>query len=298
MLGVTMTLRRLLTARRGGLLARIALYGGALLLGIPWALSQMMITTVRQPAHAVFPPYEEAWLHVDGLRLRTWTVRGRPERAAVVVAHGLGDTLESFTGVAERLNQRGHTVLLLDMRAHGGSEGRYTTLGGREREDVRAAMAHLRGQALAGSGFLLMGYSMGAAAVLRAAAREPEARAVVAEAPYDTFRETVAWHGRLYYGLPRWFPLTPLAVGIAEWRAGFDADEVDVVRAARETRGALLAIADGGDPRMPERVVRRVFDAHPGPKEFWLAPGAEHAGASARPEYWPKVLGFLSASGL
>jgi hypothetical protein len=73
---------------------------------------------------------------------------------------------------------------------------------------------------------------------------------------------------------------------------------VDLVKAARATRGALLAIADGADPRMPEVVVRRVYDAHPGPKSFWLAPDAEHVGASARAEYWPTVLGFLDAQGL
>ncbi|HET8646284.1 MAG TPA: hypothetical protein VFO85_12390, partial [Vicinamibacteria bacterium] len=104
--------------------------------------------------------------------------------------------------------------------------------------------------------------------------------------------------GRLLYGLPAWFPLTRLAVALAEWRAGFDADEVDLVAAAGATPAALLAIADGADERMPEAVVRRVYDAHRGPKQFWLAPGAEHAGAGARPEYWDVVLRFLEAQGL
>lgn len=293
-----MTLFKGFTTRRARWTARIVLYGGFLLAGLPFALSQLMLGTVRQPAHPAPPPFEEGWIRSEGLRLRSWTVRGRPDKAAVVVAHGLGDTLETFTGVALRLNARGHTVLLLDMRGHGASEGRYTTLGGREREDVRAAMAALRSRGLAGKGFVLMGYSLGAASVLRAAAREPDVRAVVVEAPFDTYRETIAWHGKLYYGLPRWFPLTPLAIAIAEWRAGFDADDVDVVAAARETHAALLAIADGDDVRMPERVVRRVYDAHPGPKAFWLAPGVDHVGASQLSEYWPKVLGFLEAQGI
>jgi pimeloyl-ACP methyl ester carboxylesterase len=293
-----MTLFKGFTTPRRRWIARTVLYGSFLLAGLPFALSQVMLGTIRQPTHPARPPFEEGWIQSEGLRLRSWTVRGRPDRAAVVVAHGLGDTLESFTSVALRLNARGHTVLLLVMRGHGASEGRYTTLGGREREDVRAAMAALRSQGLAAKGFVLMGYSLGSAAVLRAAAREPDVRAVVVEAPFDTYRDTIAWHGKLYYGLPRWFPLTPLAIAIAEWRAGFDADDVDVVAAARETHAALLAIADGDDVRMPERVVRRVYDAHPGPKAFWLAPGVDHVGASQLSEYWPKVLGFLEAQGL
>jgi hypothetical protein len=289
---------RLFTTRRARIAARVGLYGGAVFLGIPLALSQILVSPVRQSTNAPPPFFEEAHISSEGLSLRTWTLRGRPERAAVVVAHGVGDTLESFTSVARRMNARGHTVLLLDLRGHGGSEGRHTTLGGREREDVRAAMAHLRSRSLAGAGFVLMGYSMGAAAVLRAAAVEQGTRAVVLEAPYDTYRETVVHHGTLLYGLPRWFPLTPLAIALAEWRAGFDADDVDLLDAASHTRAALLAIADGDDPRMPEAVVRRVYDAHPGPKSFWVAPHAGHVGASGYAEYWPTVIGFLEAHGL
>lgn len=283
---------------RARVAARACLYGGALCLGLPFAFSQVLIVPIRQAPNPAFPPFEEARVMSEGLSLRTWTLRGRPQRAAVVVSHGVGDTLESFTGVAFRLNERGHTVLLLDLRGHGGSEGRYVTLGAREREDVRAALAHLRARGLAPAGFVLMGFSMGTAAALRAAAEERDVRAVIVEAPFDTYRGTVAHHGRLLYGIPGWFPLTRAAVAMAEWRAGFDADDVDLPAAAARTSAALLAIADGADERMPEAVVRRVYDAHRGPKKFWLAPGAEHVGASARPEYWPLVLGFLEEQGL
>ena len=121
---------------------------------------------------------------------------------------------------------------------------------------------------------------------------------VESEAPYDTFRETIARHAALFYHLPRWVPLIPLSIAIAEWRAGFDADEVDAMAAAAQARGALLAIADGADDRMPEAVVRRVFDAHPGPKRMWVAPDAGHVGASLHPDYWPTVEGFLTENGL
>src|SRR5258708_1208793 len=140
----------------------------------------------------------------EGLRLRTWTRRGSDTRPAVVIVHGLGDTLESYVDRADVLSRRGHTVLLVDLRAHGASEGRYTTLGGREREDVRAAMDALRKAGRAGAGLILMGHSMGAVAVLRAAAGQTDVRAVIAEAPYDTYRENVFHHARLLYGLPRW----------------------------------------------------------------------------------------------
>ena len=60
----------------------------------------------------------------------------------------------------------------------------------------------------------------------------------------------------------------------------------------------MLAIADGADTRMPEEVVRRVADAHAGPHQLWVAPGAEHVGAILHPDYWRVVLAFLDAAGV
>jgi len=277
---------------------RVALYGVALLLGLPLAFSQVLIGTHRQPTSSAPAGFEELHIVAEGLSLRAWLARGGPERPAALVAHGLGDSIESYVEVAQTLSKRGHTVLLLDLRGHGGSAGRYTTLGGREREDLRAAMAWLSARGLAPAGTLLMGYSMGAVAALRAAADRTDVRAVVVEAPFDTYRASVAHHARLLYGLPSWLPLIPLTIAIAEWRAGFDADDVDAVAAARRLHAPLFAIADGGDARMPEAVVRRVYDAHPGPKRFWLAPGADHLGAMLSPEYWPRVVSFLDDNGV
>jgi pimeloyl-ACP methyl ester carboxylesterase len=291
-------MRSLFATRRARCCARFALYGGFVLIGLPLAVSQVLVGTIRQPTTAATPPWVEVPLEADGLRLRSWLARGEPSRAPLVVAHGLGDSLESYRELGDTFHRRGHTVLLLDLRGHGGSAGRVTTLGGAEREDVRAGMRMLRERGLASRGFVLLGVSMGAVAVLRAAAAEPDVRAVIAEAPYDTYREAVFRDAGLTYGLPRWLPLLPAAIAVAEWRAGFDADEVDAVAAARSVSAPLLAIADGADPRMPEAVVRRVFDAHPGPKRLWIAPGAPHAGGAYAPGYWPVVLGFLDAHGL
>lgn len=283
---------------RDRILLRVAFYGLVVVAVLPWVFSSLIITPHRQPTHDPEPGFEEFWLSSEGLLLRAWLLRGDPERAAAVVVHGLGDSIESYAGVARRFRARGHTVLLLELRGHGRSQGERTTLGGREREDVRAALEWLRVQNLARRGFIASGVSMGAVAVLRAAAGREDVHAAIAEAPYDSFRETMAHHGRLFYGLPRWVPIIPMAVAVAEWRAGFDADEVDSVAAARHLRSPLLLIVDGADPRMPEAVVRRILDAHPGPKRLWVAEGEPHAGASLNERYWETVDAFLTESGV
>jgi hypothetical protein len=92
--------------------------------------------------------------------------------------------------------------------------------------------------------------------------------------------------------------VAPLTTAFAGLWGGFDPREADAVAAAAQCRCALLAIADGADDRMPEPVVRRVYDAHPGPKSFWVAPDAPHVGAALHPDYWPTIDAFLGANGL
>lgn len=298
------------SGRRRRVLARVALYAGAFFVGLPVAFSLTLTRGARQPVLAPPAPFEElrfASLADAGgrrIHLRAWLLRPADEspRATVVVAHGLGDSLENFVGLARRFAVRGHAVLLVDLRGHGGSDDALTTLGAHESADVRAALGVLRARGLDRDGFVLLGNSMGAVAVLLASAGRDDVRAVIAEAPFDSYRETVAHHARLFYRLPRWMPLIPMTIAIAEWRAGFDADDVDVLRAAARLEAPLLLIADGADERMPERVVRRVFDAHaavfPGRARLWVAPGASHSNAGDLSEYWLRVFGFLESAGL
>ena len=93
--------------------------------------------------------------------------------------------------------------------------------------------------------------------------------------------------------VPSWVPIIPLAILAAEWRAGFDADAVDTVEAARRIDAPLLAIVDGLDPRMPEPVVRRIVDAHPGPNRLWVAEDVGHVGAIRNPDWEETVFRFL-----
>lgn len=315
--GTSLSVRRALTtplvARRSArILARLGLYGGAVVLGLPAAFSFVLTRAVRQPVSAAPPPFVETHFASEvgagsrPVRLRAWLLRAASQaplaRPTAVVVHGIGDSLESLTGVATRLAARGHDVLLIDLRGHGGSDDALVTLGAHESGDVRAALRWAHAHGLGYDGFVLLGNSMGAVSVLLAASDRTDVRAVIAEAPFDSYRDTVAHHARLFYGLPRWTPFARLAIAAAEWRAGFDADGVDAVAAAARVPAPLLLIVDGGDARMPESVVRRVFDAHeaaqPGRTTLWVAPGAPHCGASLDASYWPRLFAFLDAAGV
>ena len=278
---------------------RLLFYASVVFVVLPIVFSFLL--TSAHPREVTSSPaagYEEVHFVSDELKLKGWLAKGHADLPALVIVHGLGDSLESYVEHGQPFVTREHTVLLIDLRGHGGSEGRITTLGSRESSDVRAAMQFLREGGLAEAGIVLMGTSMGAVAVLLAAANETNVRAVIAEAPFDSYRNTVAHHAWLLYGMPSWVPLIPITIRIAEWRGDFDADDVDAVAATARIEAPLLAIVDGNDRRMPERVVRRIVDAHPGSNDLWIADGVGHAGAILHTDWERTVIRFLEANGV
>ena len=103
----------------------------------------------------------------DGERLHAVVLPGGPDW--VVLAHGFsGSTgVPALRRVADRLRAYA-TVLLYDARGHGRSTGR-STLGDREVLDVDAAVGQARAQGA--RRVATVGFSMGAAAVVRHAAQ-------------------------------------------------------------------------------------------------------------------------------
>jgi uncharacterized protein len=136
--------------------------------------------SVRRWLHArgVVPgfgvPAEGVRLHTrDGVALAGTYLAGPPDRSApaVVLAHGFGGhrTKPAYALLAERLSTVA-AVLAVDLRGHGASGGS-STLGLVETLDVTAAGAWLRRR---GHDWVaLVGVSMGATAVLRAAGTAP-----------------------------------------------------------------------------------------------------------------------------
>src|SRR5271170_5037369 len=77
----------------------------------------------------------------DGVTLRGWKVRPQnPNGSWVLVFHGVADNRVGGVGQACVLLRSGYSIVLMDARAHGASDGLIATYGWLERRDTSAIM--------------------------------------------------------------------------------------------------------------------------------------------------------------
>jgi pimeloyl-ACP methyl ester carboxylesterase len=191
----------------------------------------------------------------DGVQLAAWLVP-RAGAPAIVLLHGYPAEKADLLPIAAALAPR-FTVLLLDQRYFGQSGGRATTLGSRERGDLRRAIDTLavRGYAEVG----VFGFSLGGAVALLAAAEDPRIRAVAAYAPFADLR-TLAYglYGWLWYAK---YPFVGLLRGWSLLFFGHDLTGVSPERAAAALSVPVLLVASREDEQIPFEHAERLRQA-------------------------------------
>ena len=176
--------------RRVKALVWLAVACGALVAVSLWtfwmAVRPPRLTISGTPREYRLPAEDLTLTTADGVALAAWLVPSvTPAAPAIVVLHGYPANKADLLPIAGALHAR-FTVLLVDFRSFGASAGRATTLGFRERADLRAAVDLLaqRGHTSVG----VFGYSLGGAVAILGAGEDPRIRAIAAWAPFADLR--------------------------------------------------------------------------------------------------------------
>ncbi len=239
----------------------------------------------------------------DGVRLRGWKVRAALAIATgdwVLLYHGVSDNRVGMIGQAEMLLRHGYSVVIMDARGHGMSEGDMVTYGWLERSDSRAIVDALVAQEHPHCLFA-SGESMGAAVALQSAALDPRIEAVVAESAFRNLREVSYDYAGLrvspLLGKTLLRPVAIMGLRSAEKEGGFSAEDVSPERAVATRAFPVLLICGLEDRNIPARHTRAIYAAAIGPKQMWLVPGAGHTQALGRApvEFERRVTQFFAS---
>ncbi|MFN8515835.1 MAG: alpha/beta hydrolase [Chloroflexia bacterium] len=236
----------------------------------------------------------------DGVTLHGWLFGHPAPRGAIALGHGFGMTRVDLVDLARSAARAGYAVLLFDFRAHGGSEGRRSSIGYHEARDVVAAARYLRRRPeLAGCGIGALGMSMGAAATVIAAARGAGDRgAVVADSGFTSLESIVVGGLRVLYRLPA-FPFAPLIVRFGELLLGARIREMRPIdHIGRIAPRPLLIVHGERDRLIPVAEGHALFAAAGESAELWVVPEVGHARAAGKvaEEYVRRVDAFFGAA--
>ena len=212
----------------------------------------------------------------DGLRLAGRFYPGRPGAPLMIGFHGYrGTPSRDFSGGAALHIAAGRHVLLAEQRAQCGSEGRYITMGVRERRDCLDWIGFALERLGPDTKIILNGISMGASTVLMAAGMglPDNVRGILADCPFPSPAAIVkSVLGSM--GVPL-FPAWPLlAMGARTW-AGFGMEEADAAEAVRDVKIPILLIHGEDDRFVPCDMSRAIAAANPNIR-LETFPGAGH----------------------
>jgi len=123
----------------------------------------------------------------DGTKLSAWYISSeQSQKRALLILHGYPAEKSDMLSIASALYPD-FSLLLLDLRYFGKSEGRYTTLGVTERFDIGAALDFLASKGHEKIG--IFGFSLGGALGLLAAAEDSRVSAAGSYASFADLRQ-------------------------------------------------------------------------------------------------------------
>lgn len=210
-------------------------------------------------------------------------------KKAIIVGHGYPFSKENVLDFARFLH-KDYNLLFFDFRYFGESEGFYTTVGIKEKEDILAAVKFLKKKNLTDIGAL--GISMSAAAIIMS--ESPDIKAVVSDASYDSLDNMIKRSFWVFPG-PLKAPFVAITKLYARIFLGIDTAKESPMKSLKNITAPILFIHGEKDNQISPDNSRALHEAYNN-SELWIVEGAGHVAShfKAGQEYEERVLSFFN----
>lgn len=196
----------------------------------------------------------DVWLTTrDGVKLHGWYLQQPGAELVTLFLHGNAGNVTHRALAMAAIGAAGSSVLVIDYRGYGKSEGRPSERG--LYADADAAYDYLVAQGHTPDKIIVHGESLGSAVAVELASRRP-IKGLILESPFTTPRDVA---GRV-------FPvLGPMVI------SGYDS-----LARIGKVRVPLFVIHGSADEIIHVSLGRDLFEAANPPKELWVVEGAGH----------------------
>ncbi len=147
---------------------------------------------------------------IDGLQIAAWYIPSDEKQRAIILVHGRDNSrtngfVDQFVPFAKVLHESGFSVLMIDLRGHGESDDARYTFGIKERRDVLGGVDWLEARGYLPGEIGVLGYSLGGASVIGAAAEEEDIGAIWIDSAYADVNPVIEGAWEVDSGLPQVF---------------------------------------------------------------------------------------------
>lgn len=211
--------------------------------------------------------YQEISLRTsDGLTLSAWFT---PAENGVIILAAHGYAGHRSAPLHAMLAEKGYGVISWDARAHGLSEGTFTSVGYYEYLDVEAALTYaLQQENVQHIGAI--GQSMGGATLIMAAAKLPEIEAVVADSAFPSLDDMVS-------RVVPFAPMRPFMQYFAAQEFGIPIANIRPMDSIPLLSPRPVFLIQGLDDQVvPPDAAERLYNNAEEPKQIWTQAGVDH----------------------
>lgn len=246
--------------------------------GTDW--SQYKDFMEERKSYMLAQPHEDVWIESeDGLKLHgTWFPVG-DKKKVVICFHGYtSQGMNDYIGLSGYYLKRGYSMLLVDERAHGQSEGEYVGFGCLDRKDAMRWIDWVLKECGEEAQILLHGTSMGASTVLMASGLKLplQVKGIVSDCAFTSPKYVFTHVLHTMYHLPA-FPMIQIADCVNKKKAGYGLDECNAAREVQKATVPILFIHGEADTFVPYRMCGEIYENCASPKQMLSVPGAAHA---------------------
>lgn len=225
-------------------------------------------------------PHEDIYIHsYDNLKLHATWFPQKNSKKIVICFHGYTSKgMSDYVGLSDYYMKHGYSMLLVDERAHGDSEGTYIGFGCLDRKDALKWIDWVIKTCGEDSKILLHGTSMGGATVLMASGLNlpRQVRGIISDCAFTSAKEVFTHVLHSMYHLPA-FPMMQITNIVNQRLAGYGLDECNSAREVRKATVPILFIHGSADTFVPCQMCEKIYKNCAAPKQKLIIEGAAHA---------------------
>ena len=135
-------------------------------------------------------PFEEVWIPVEqNQKIHGWWLPTPSARGTLLYLHGNGLNISANLGLAERYRALGLSVLMIDYRGYGLSDGDFASES-QTYADADAALQYLLNQrSIPPSEIILFGHSLGGAIAINLAQQSPNVAGLIVQSSFSSMED-------------------------------------------------------------------------------------------------------------